>query len=122
MLTYIRCGIKSRRHPGGAVIPSWVFTKALPAVAAVSPIFFIWIYIAGKYWHYIFTPDVGSSTPSPHDRHSSSEEAKEKHFREEQEFQELLICFDDNLKKIFSMAFDRSPIDLIYNIWKAIFW
>ena len=26
---------KSRRHPG-AVIPSWVFTKALPAFAAVS--------------------------------------------------------------------------------------
>ena len=54
MLTYIRCGIKSRRHPGGAVIPSWVFTKALPAVAAVSPIFHLNLHcreILALYFH-----------------------------------------------------------------------
>ena len=36
---------KSRRHPG-AVIPSWVFTKVLPAFAAVS--FYTLSY---SYWH-----------------------------------------------------------------------
>ena len=35
---YVELRSKSRRHPG-AVIPSWVFTKALPAFAAVSSTF-----------------------------------------------------------------------------------